>query len=176
MRTNTTGAGDKQNVKDRELTQVQIYKLFTFVQKKYDYFTNFIIFIKSLEGARGQKVPKLLSVSRTYAREARAHAHGLQTILCTSPLAPSKPPNHPMVCSAQIFISSIYGRDGKPSLTCQRTTSATMAPYRGANRYLRCLFIKFEAKEKARSQGPGSKKRKTGLVILYTASTRHLKT
>lgn len=130
----------------------------------------------SLEGARGQKVPKLLSVSRTYAREARAHAHGLQTILCTSPLAPSKPPNHPMVCFAQIFISSIYERDGKPSLTCQRTTSATMAPYRGANRYLRCLFIEFEAKEKARSQKAGTSKRKTGLVILYTASTRHLKT
>nr|DAT35303.1 MAG TPA: hypothetical protein [Microviridae sp.] len=36
--------GDKQDVKDRELTQVQIYKLFTFVQKKYDYFTNFIVF------------------------------------------------------------------------------------------------------------------------------------
>lgn len=34
----------------------------------------------------------------------------------------------------------IYGRDGKPSLTCQRATPATMAPYRGANRYLRCLF------------------------------------
>ena len=32
----------------------------------------------------------------------------------------------------------IYGRDGKPSLTCQRTPSATMAPYRGASRYLRC--------------------------------------
>lgn len=31
---------------------------------------------------------------------------------------------------------SIYGRDGKPSLTCQRTTSATMAHYRGASRYL----------------------------------------
>ena len=33
---------------------------------------------------------------------------------------------------------SIYGRDGKPSLTCQRATPATMAPYRGASRYLRC--------------------------------------
>ena len=33
---------------------------------------------------------------------------------------------------------SIYGRDGKPSLTCQRTPSATMAPYRSASRYLRC--------------------------------------
>ena len=32
----------------------------------------------------------------------------------------------------------IYGRDGKPSLSCQRTPSATMAPYRGASRYLRC--------------------------------------
>nr|DAX92520.1 MAG TPA: hypothetical protein [Microviridae sp.] len=26
--------GDKQDVKDQKLTQVQIYKLFTFVQKK----------------------------------------------------------------------------------------------------------------------------------------------
>nr|DAX09375.1 MAG TPA: hypothetical protein [Microviridae sp.] len=26
--------GDKQDVKDQELTQVQIYKFFTFVQKK----------------------------------------------------------------------------------------------------------------------------------------------
>ena len=42
------------------------------------------------------------------------------------------------MCFAQIFISGIYGRDGKPSLTCQRTPSATMAPYRGASRYLRC--------------------------------------
>ena len=33
---------------------------------------------------------------------------------------------------------SIYGRDDKSSLTCQRTPSATMAPYQGANRYLRC--------------------------------------
>lgn len=104
-------------------------------------FYKFHHFIKSSEGARGRKVPELLSVSRTYAREARAHAHGLQTISCTGPLAPSEPPSHPMVCFAQVFILSLYGRDGKPSLTCQRTTSATMAPYRGANRYLRCLFI-----------------------------------
>lgn len=34
--------------------------------------------------------------------------------------------------------TGIYGRDGKPSLTCQRTPSATMAPYQGASRYLRC--------------------------------------
>jgi hypothetical protein len=51
-----------------------------------------------------------------------------------------------------------------------------MAPYKGAKRYLRCLFIEFEAKEKARSQRPGLQKGKTGLIILYTASIRHLKT
>nr|DAL89408.1 MAG TPA: hypothetical protein [Microviridae sp.] len=38
--------GDKQDVKDRELTQVQIYKLFLHCAKKCDYFTKFIIFIK----------------------------------------------------------------------------------------------------------------------------------
>lgn len=32
----------------------------------------------------------------------------------------------------------IYGRDDKSSLTCQRAPPATMAPYRGASRYLRC--------------------------------------
>ena len=96
MRTNTTGVGDKQDVKDRELTQVQIYKLFTFVQKKYDYFTKFIIFIRQLGG--GEEGPnlasELLSVSRTYAREARAHAHGLQTISSAGP--PNSPPDLPI--------------------------------------------------------------------------------
>ena len=33
LRTNTTGAGDRQDVKDRELTHRQMYKIFTFVQK-----------------------------------------------------------------------------------------------------------------------------------------------
>jgi len=38
-----------------------------------------------------------------------------------------------------------------------------MAPYKGAKRYLRCLFIEFEAKEKARSQKAGTSKRKNGI-------------
>ena len=150
FRTNTTGVGDKQDVKDRANAGANI-QIFTFVQKKNNYFTNFIIFIKHLEGSRGRTLRLSYSVSRTYyAREARARAHGLQTISSAGP--PNSPPdlpNHPKVCFAQIFISGIYGRDGKPSLTCQRTPSATMAPYRGAKRYLRCLFIEFEAKEKA---------------------------
>jgi hypothetical protein len=38
-----------------------------------------------------------------------------------------------------------------------------MAPYKGAKRYLRCLFIEFEAKEKAPvSKGRDFKKKKTG--------------
>ena len=49
----------------------------------------------------------------------------------------------------------IYGRDGKPSLTCQRTPSATMAPYRGASRYLRCGVRLQE--EHGRLQASGSK-------------------
>ena len=49
----------------------------------------------------------------------------------------------------------IYGRDGKPSLTCQRTPSATMAPYRGANRYLRC-GVRLQEKH-GRLQATGSK-------------------
>ena len=63
----------------------------------------------------------------------------------------------------------IYGRDGKPSLTCQRTPSATMAPYRGASRYLRCgVRLQEEhgrlqasgSKEEPGSEGPGSNKLK----------------
>ena len=42
--------------------------------------------------------------------------------------------------------------------------------------FLLIMFIEFEAKEKARSQRPGLQKGKTGLVILHTASIRHLKT
>ena len=129
-----------------ELTQVQIYKLFTLVQKKNNYFTNFIIFIKHLEGSRGRTLRLSYLASRARTRNARAH--GLQTI---SSRAPNSPPDLPITrrCASHRFISGIYGRDGKPSLTCQRTPSATMAPYRGAKRYLRCLFIEFEAKEKA---------------------------
>lgn len=63
----------------------------------------------------------------------------------------------------------IYGRDGKPSLTCQRATPATMAPYRGASRYLRCgVRLQEEhgrlqaagSKEEPGSKGPGSNKLK----------------
>lgn len=142
--------GDKQDVKDRELTQVQIYKFFTFVQKKTIILQISSFLLSTWREVGAEPASELLSVSRTYAREARAHAHGLQTISSAGP--PNSPPDlpsHPKVCFAQIFISGIYGRDGKPSLTCQRTPSATMAPYRGAKRYLRCLFIEFEAKEKA---------------------------
>lgn len=142
--------GDKQDVKDRELTQVQIYKLFTLVQKKNNYFTNFIIFIKHLEGSRGRtlRLSYLASRARTHAKRARtrtacrqSHPRGPLTPLQTSPSPEG-------VLCTDIYIGYLW-RDGKPSLTCQRTPSATMAPYRGAKRYLRCLFIEFEAKEKA---------------------------
>lgn len=52
---------------------MQIYKLFTFIQKKCDYFTNFIIFIRLLEGSRGQilRLSYLASRARTHAKRAR---------------------------------------------------------------------------------------------------------
>ena len=85
-------------------------------------FYKFHHFIKSSEGVRGQKVPELLSVSRTYAREARAHAHGLQTISCTGPLTPSEPPSHPMVCFAQIFINYFaHAEDGTSAAKTENT-------------------------------------------------------
>lgn len=51
----------------------------------------------------------------------------------------------------------IYGRDDKSSLTCQRTPSATMAPYQGASRYLRCGVRLQE--ELGKLQAIGSKER-----------------
>lgn len=81
------------DVKDQELTQVQIYKFFTFVQKKNNYFTNFIIFIKHLEGSRGRtlRLSYLASRARTHAKRARtrtacrqSHPRGPLTPLQTS--------------------------------------------------------------------------------------------
>lgn len=72
---------------------MQIYKLFTFVQKKCDYFTKFIIFIKSPEGSRGRtlRLSYLASRARTHAKRARtrtacrqSHPQGPLTPLQTS--------------------------------------------------------------------------------------------
>lgn len=74
---------------------MQIYKLFTFVQKKSDYFTKFIIFIRHLEGSRGQtlRLSYLASRARTHAKRARtrtacrqSHPRGPLTPLQTSPI------------------------------------------------------------------------------------------
>lgn len=74
---------------------MQIYKFFTFVQKKNDYFTNFIIFIRQLEGSRGRtlRLSYLASRARTHAKRARtrtacrqSHPRGPLTPLQTSPV------------------------------------------------------------------------------------------
>lgn len=88
---------------------MQIYKLFTFVQKKSDYFTNFIIFYSSWRGSKGPNLAsELLSVSRTYAREARAHAHGLQTISSAGP--PNSPPDLPITrrCASHRYSYRVF--------------------------------------------------------------------
>lgn len=71
-----------------------MYKLFTIVQKKNNYFTNFIIFIRHLEGSRGRtlRLSYLASRARTHAKRARtrtacrqSHPRGPLTPLQTSP-------------------------------------------------------------------------------------------
>jgi hypothetical protein len=179
LRTSTTGVGDKQDVKDRELTQVQIYKFFTFVQKKNDYFTNFIIFIKHLEGSRGRtlRLSYLASRARTHAKRARtrtacrqSHPRGPLTPLQTSPVTRR--------CASHRYLYRVFmGATVNRRLRASGLRPQPWHLIEVLNATCGACLLSLKQKKKPRLRlEVGASKRKTGLVILYTASIRHLKT
>ena len=156
---------------------MQIYKLFTFIQKKYDYFTNFIIFVH-LEGSRGQtlRLSYLASRARTHAKRARTRTACRQS----HPRGPLTPLQTSLItrrCASHRYLYRVF----MGAMVNHRLRASGLRPQpwhliKVLNATCGACLLNLRQKKKPGLKRPGLQKKKTGLVILYTASIRHLKT
>lgn len=156
---------------------MQIYKFFTSVQKN-DYFTNFIIFIKHLEGSRGRtlRLSYLASRARTHAKRARtrtacrqSHPRGPLTPLQTFPITRK--------CASHRYLYQVFmGATANRRLRASGLRPRPWHLIKVLNATCGACLLSLRQKKKPGLKRPGLQKGKTELVILYTASIRHLKT
>lgn len=171
--------GDKQDVKDRELTQVQIYKLFTFVQKKNNYFTNFIIFIRQLEGSRGQtlRLSYLASRARAHAKRARTRTACRQSHP-RSPLTPLQTSPVTRRCASHRYLYRVF----MGAMINHRLRASGLRPQpwhliKVLNATCGACLLSLKQKKKPRLRlEVGATQKENKMIILHTASIRHLKT
>lgn len=157
---------------------MQIYKLFTFIQKKSDYFTNFIVFIKQPEGSRGRtlRLSYLASRARTHAKRARTRTACRQS----HPRGPLTPLQTSLVtrrCASHRYLYRVF----MGAMVNHRLRASGLRPrpwhlIKVLNATCGACLLSLRQKKKPGLKRPGLQKGKTGLVILYTASIRHLKT
>lgn len=158
---------------------MQIYKLFTLVQKKIRLFYKFHHFFCQLEGSRGQtlRLSYLASRARTHAKRARtrtacrqSHPRGPLTPLQTSPITRR--------CASHRYLYRVF----MGAMVNHRLRASGLRPQpwhliKVLNATCGACLLSLKQKKKPRLRlEVGASKRKTGLVILYTASIRHLKT